>query len=237
MKKIIAIFAFVIFFFFLFVYLEQLKEGEIGLDSSEVIRLINVERTLNNLQPLEKNELLSHAAKEKAKDLLKQQYFAHESPEGVAVGDLVDIAGYDYIFTGENLAKGDFRDETEIVEGWMNSPGHRKNILEPTFTESGMAIKSGIFEGRPVWIGVQIFATPKDICPIPDDSLERRAEEKKRELEEVSDSLDKLDYTNPRYNLLIEENNRLVESINQLVDEYNRQIQNRINCINELGIN
>lgn len=61
---------------------------------------------------------------------------------------------------GENIALGDFTSSQMMVNSWMKSPGHRTNILRNDFTETGIAVGKGVFNGREQWIGVQVFGRP-----------------------------------------------------------------------------
>ena len=92
--------------------------------------------------------------------MFAEQYFAHESPLG---NDMVALAGtynYPYRTIGENLAIGNYLSSQQMVTSWMNSSGHRANILNTSYTEIGVAVVRGTFEGREVWIGVQIYGKP-----------------------------------------------------------------------------
>ena len=136
------------------------------MDASVVIQITNQQRQLNgSLPPLKNNFTLSQSAMIKARDMLDLQYFEHESPFGVAVGDLARRVGYGYISVGENLAMGTFRSEQDLVNAWMNSPGHRANILNKNYTEIGVAVIRGVFEGKPIWMSVQHFGRPLTDCP------------------------------------------------------------------------
>jgi uncharacterized protein YkwD len=92
--------------------------------------------------------------------MFENQYFAHESPTGEKVSDLAKKFGYDFLLIGENLAMGNFSSDEDLVLAWMESPGHRENILNEKYQEIGVAVKKGIFEGKEVWIAVQHFGLP-----------------------------------------------------------------------------
>jgi hypothetical protein len=109
----------------------------------------------------------------KLQDLFANQYFAHESPSGKTIGDLADEYGYGYIAVGENLALGGFTSSKDVVDAWMKSPGHRANILSPSFTEIGIAAGRGMYKGAMEWIVVQEFGLPQSVCPQPDESLKQ----------------------------------------------------------------
>ncbi len=119
----------------------------------------NQNRVANNLPPLKENSLLDAAAQQKANDMVANNYFAHESPTGVTPWHWFDAVGYKYIFAGENLA-ANFVNSEDVVTGWMNSPGHRANILDTRFTEIGMATAQGTYQGFPTTYVVEVFGTP-----------------------------------------------------------------------------
>lgn len=135
------------------------------LSASEVVGLTNHERTSRGLKALTVNEQLQAMAEAKAKDILAQQYFEHVSPDGRSMVNLAKDAGYAYTLIGENLALGNFGNSAALVRGWMNSPGHRANILQTKFTEIGIATVTGTYKGREVWVGVQEFGRPRNACP------------------------------------------------------------------------
>src|SRR5699024_1675202 len=94
----------------------------------EVVDLTNQERKKQGLAPLEIESELSVVSKDKSKDMLNNQYFSHDSPTYGSPFDMMEQYGISYRTAGENIAKGQSSPE-EVVNGWMNSPGHRENIL------------------------------------------------------------------------------------------------------------
>ncbi len=120
----------------------------------------NQDRVLNGLTLLAENPLLNQAAELKARDMLDRQYYAHVGPDGATALDWLDKVGYKYLNVGENLDLTYGGDETEIENAWMNSPEHKANILLPLFTEVGVAIESGTYQGQQVTFAVEEFATP-----------------------------------------------------------------------------
>jgi uncharacterized protein YkwD len=110
--------------------------------------LVNRERTQRGLAPLRENNLLSAASLEHSRDMVEAGYFEHTSVDGRSVGDRLRGIGYSRGFSasaGENIAYGVGRKATpaSIVRAWMNSPGHRADILRPAFTEIGIGIELG----------------------------------------------------------------------------------------------
>jgi hypothetical protein len=89
--------------------------------------------------------------------MIQKQYFAHYSPSGEGATDIAQRAGYHYKHLGENIALGSFQTDEKIVTAWMQSPGHRQNILSDGCSEIGVAARRGRIKGEDVWIAVQIF--------------------------------------------------------------------------------
>lgn len=104
--------------------------------AAQTINLVNNERKKENLASLTEDKALTAIAQTKAEDMAKNNYFAHTSPTYGSVSDMLDHFGYDWSGYGENIAKGYTSAET-VVQGWMESPGHRANILQPRFTNIG----------------------------------------------------------------------------------------------------
>ncbi len=119
----------------------------------------NSSRGSQNLPELKYSEALTRAAQMKADDMAAKGYFAHNSPEGITPWHWFREAGYDFVYAGENLAVN-FYDSEPVHQAWMNSPGHRANILNGNFTEIGIATKEGFYEGRPTIFVVQEFGQP-----------------------------------------------------------------------------
>lgn len=220
------------------------------LSKEGVIFQTNEERLKENKNILTKSEKLTIAAQIKLNDLFTYQYFAHSNESGqMGAEDLAKIVGYEYILIGENLALGNFEDDRDLVEAWMNSPGHRSNILRDGYTEIGVALKEGYFEDEKVWIAVQIFGTPLSNCSKPDKELEDEIEEKSNFLETtqneitylneqlIQEGLTREQYNElaERYNILIERYNNNVLEVELLVDLFNEQIDIFNKCVQELN--
>lgn len=115
---------------------------EIKKNEDEVIRLVNVERTKRGLKPLVKNWQLSRVARIKSEDMRDKNYFSHTSPTYGSPFDMMKKFGFKYFAAGENIAKGQ-RTPKEVMNSWMNSTGHRNNILNPNFNEIGVGFAKG----------------------------------------------------------------------------------------------
>ena len=103
----------------------------------EVVRLINIERASNGLNALEHDWQLSRVARYKSQDMHDKSYFSHTSPTYGSPFQMMKDFGISYKSAGENIAKGQ-RTPKEVVNAWMNSQGHRANILNKSFTKIGV---------------------------------------------------------------------------------------------------
>ena len=219
----------------------------INLTISGVIKITNAERASNgNLSPLKENSKLNFSAEKKLQDMFAKQYFEHNSPSGVGVGDLGQQVGYEYIMIGENLALGNFKDDQALVNAWMASPGHRANILNAKYTEIGVAVGRGTYEGKTVWMAVQHFGLPKSACPSIDEvlhgkidigqseikSVERELSLRKSKIESgvVYEGLTTKDQIT-KYNLLVITYNKLIAEVKEQINKYNEEVRSFNSCI------
>ena len=129
------------------------------ITAQRMIELTNKSREESGFLSLKVNSKLTAAANAKADDMFKFQYFDHNSPNGVTPWYWIKSAGYDYLYAGENLAI-DFVTAEGTHIALMRSITHRDNILKPDYTEIGIAVKKGIFEGNESIIIVQQFGAP-----------------------------------------------------------------------------
>lgn len=125
----------------------QMEPRKLGVERTQVLILclLNDERAKRGVAPLSRNPLLERAALLHSEDMVRRGFFEHDTPDGRTPQDRILATGYVTgrgRATGENLAWGEgFRaSPNEIVQGWMNSPGHKKNILRPQFNEIGIGI-------------------------------------------------------------------------------------------------
>lgn len=216
-----------------------------SITQKEILDSTNSGRSQNgNLLPLTLNAQLNASAMSKLNDMFEMNYFEHTSPRGVVLSDLVNEEKYEYIVIGENLAMGNFSSGSEIVSEWMKSPGHRANILNKQFTEIGIAVKQGVYNGRTVWMAVQHFGAPLSLCEKIDSSLkqsieddEKKLDVKKGELEAKKSEIDSTNTLSPdyndrvdEYNLLAEEYNELLQDLKVKITKYNSQVNKFNNC-------
>ena len=109
---------------------------------AEVVRLVNIERKKAGLSELKHNWELSRVARYKSEDMRDKGYFSHTSPTYGSPFQMMKSFGISYRTAGENIAKGQTT-PAAVVKGWMNSSGHRANILNSSFTEIGVGYASG----------------------------------------------------------------------------------------------
>ncbi|MFI5904768.1 sigma-70 family RNA polymerase sigma factor [Streptomyces cyaneofuscatus] len=117
-------------------------------EGGQVLQIVNTERAKEGCGPVTSNDLLATAAQRHSADMASRDYFSHTSPDGTDPGDRITAAGYRWSTYGENIAKGQ-RTPADVMRSWMDSPGHRANILNCSFKEMGIGkVDSG---GGPVW--------------------------------------------------------------------------------------
>ena len=123
----------------------------------EVVDRTNAERARHGLPPLALDARLAAAAQAHSADMMRRDFFAHESPDGRQVWDRAVAEGYAYRKVAENIAAGQ-RTADEVVRGWMESDGHRANILDRDLTQIGVGRAEGGSYGV-YW--TQVFGTPR----------------------------------------------------------------------------
>ena len=122
----------------------------------QVVTLVNKERAAAGLSALTVNSTLANVAETKAADLRDENYFDHQSPKYGSPFDMMHSFGITYSYAGENIAKGQ-RTPDEVMNGWMNSPGHKANILNANYTQIGVGYVTDS-SGTGYW--VQEFIRP-----------------------------------------------------------------------------
>jgi uncharacterized protein YkwD len=221
------------------------RDTQSALNSTHIRERTNLERASFGLPPLRFNAELEAMALTKAKDMLALQYFAHESPSGIDISGLADRIGYDYLTVGENLALGHFTSSAHVVDGWMNSPGHRANILHTQFTEIGIAAIQGIYEGDLVWFAVQAFGRPQSDCPPPAPLLAQKIDIYTTQLTTLETTLDTLraelnqssldratyEAKAKDYNTIVSLYNDIVALAKNAVEAYNHSVSAFNQCV------
>jgi uncharacterized protein YkwD len=123
---------------------------------SVITDLTNTVRIHHGLLPLHEDVQLIKAASLKGNDMATRQYFSHFAPDGTTPWHWFSVAGYKFLYAGENLAIN-FHSSEDVEKAWMSSPKHRDNILNPKYEDIGIAIVKGTSENTPVLFIVQLF--------------------------------------------------------------------------------
>ncbi|WP_371925880.1 CAP domain-containing protein [Halobacillus sp. A5] len=118
----------------------------------QVVELTNEAREEQGLEPLELNEEVSEVAQEKSEDMAENDYFSHTSPTYGSPFDMLQEFDVDYNTAAENIAAGQ-RTPEEVVDGWLNSSGHRKNIMNENMTEIGIGYEENGHHWTQMFIG------------------------------------------------------------------------------------
>ncbi|CAD5989320.1 hypothetical protein PCC9214_05539 [Planktothrix tepida] len=105
--------------------------------TQQVLELTNNFRSQNGLQPLTLNTQLNSAAQEHSEDMALEDFFSHTGLDGSTPSTRAQEQGYPSSFVGENIGAG-YQTPEEVVQGWIDSPGHRANLLNPDYTEIGI---------------------------------------------------------------------------------------------------
>ena len=105
----------------------------------QVIRLVNRERAKHGLQKLTGRRSLCNVARLKSRDMIAKNYFSHQSPTYGSPFNMMENYGIKFSAAGENIAKGQ-KTAAAVVAAWMNSPGHRANILSKTYNSIGVGV-------------------------------------------------------------------------------------------------
>ncbi|NNJ63764.1 MAG: CAP domain-containing protein [Dactylosporangium sp.] len=124
---------------------------------AEVITLVNAERRTAGCSALAADVALAQAARDHSTDMATRDYFSHETLEGVSFSARITAAGYTWSAAAENIAMGQ-KEATTVMSSWMNSSGHRANIVNCTYTEIGVGVAANA-AGRLYW--TQDFAKPR----------------------------------------------------------------------------
>ena len=112
----------------------------VAIQVLRLLELTNIERLEVGVAPLVLDERLNQSALIKSSEMFELVYFSHTSPSGIKSGDLINSNGLSCQYWGENLARFVLSSE-ETVAGWVNSPGHYRNLIEPRLTIVGFGVK------------------------------------------------------------------------------------------------
>ena len=199
-----------------------------ALTVAGVIAETNDQRAANgDLLPLTENATLDDIATLRLDDMFTQQYFAHVGPQEESAISVASSVGYAHLALGENLALGNYAGDAGVVTAWMNSPGHRANILGTQYTQIGVVVREGMFEGQETWLAVQIFGRPASDCTAPDANMENSINLSEQQISstsvELTDDKAIIDAMSPQsgpaYNAQVEDYNNLAAQYNTLAAE------------------
>jgi hypothetical protein len=219
---------------------------EVLITATDIIEATNKERVAIGLPPLSTNTNLNESADLKVLDMIDRQYFEHQSPTGEGVSDLGKKTGYDYVIMGENLALGEFIDANDVVKAWMNSEGHKANILNTKYQDIGVSVKKDLYEGKEVWFAVQHFGTSRVVCPPINEELKKEIDNLNNDLRQEERVIGELKKTleapgaqnDPAYqnnikifNNNVDEYNKKLALSRQKIDSYNIEVRNFNKCI------
>jgi len=147
---------------FLFSYGYKHERNVLGISYSitpdELLVMTNEKRQETGLSPLTMDSSLAEAASRKADDMFSKNYWAHIAPDGTTPWYFIRSSGYEYVYAGENLARG-YTTSTDVINAWMASPSHRENILSPNYKEIGFSIKDGTLTGDDTVLVVEEFGS------------------------------------------------------------------------------
>lgn len=145
---------------FIFSFTTQHNQSVLGISYSvnpdELLILTNQKRQELGLSALTMNSELADAARRKASDMFTKNYWAHIAPDGTTPWYFIKSAGYEYVYAGENLARG-YNSSTEVVNAWLASPSHRENMLSPNYNDIGFAIQEGNLTGDDTVLVVEVL--------------------------------------------------------------------------------
>ena len=215
------------------------------LTRAGTVNFTNQARRQNgNLAALSENQKLDQDAQSKLRDMFARQYFEHISPDGKGPSDQAKAIGYEYVIIGENLALGNFKDDQALVTAWMNSPGHRANILNVKYQDIGVAVGKGIFQGQSTWLAVQEFGKPLSSCPAIDANLKNQIDGLNSDVDALTSQLqalksqidvipepqsqaevDSFNQKVAQYNSLVKIFNNKVDLLKQATSDYNAQVR------------
>lgn len=131
--------------------------------SGDIIALTNEERITERVGTLTENAKLTAAAQAKADDMAAKGYFSHVGPDGKEPWTWISEAQYDYKYAGENLAVR-FVDSSDVVKAWIASPSHRANLVKGVYTDIGIGVANGTYQGQPAIFVVQYFGKPVSVA-------------------------------------------------------------------------
>lgn len=158
MKKILTKIITIIFFLGIVLPIFCNTANASSITETNIFNLTNAQRVKYGMGNLAWNYRLANAARAKGQDMINKDYFSHNTPTGATPWTFILNAGYNYIYAGENLAMN-YSVAEDVINAWMNSGGHRANILGANYKELGIGVVTGEFQGYTTTMVVQMFGT------------------------------------------------------------------------------
>jgi hypothetical protein len=137
-----------------------------NITADQVVEQVNTSRAAVGLTPVKVDPMLTAAALAKAAYMLEKQFWAHTAPDGTEPWSFIRTAGYRYQVAGENLAR-DFDTTPAMHHAWLASKTHRENIMNPRYTDIGVAVVDGKLFGSETTLVVQMFGRPAATAAMP----------------------------------------------------------------------
>lgn len=138
-----------------------------NITTEELLLLTNEKRQAIGLSSLRLNDDLSEAAKLKANYMFSKNYWAHNAPDGTTPWVFIKKVDYDYIYAGENLARG-FTTSQDVVNAWMASQSHKENMLSENYKDIGFAVMEGKLLGENTTLVVEMFGSKDTTAASPE---------------------------------------------------------------------
>ena len=145
--------------------LGALSASATEITPQSIIAQMNGYRAAEGLGPLRIDSRLLKAAEDRMRDMEEQEYWAHVGPDGLPPFRWIKPRGYTFMHAGENLAAG-FETAEVLVDSWMESRGHRANILSPLYSDCGIAVIEGSTTGRAAGKSVVVLFARPMVMPV-----------------------------------------------------------------------
>ncbi|PKN02586.1 hypothetical protein CVU76_00915 [Candidatus Dojkabacteria bacterium HGW-Dojkabacteria-1] len=200
---------------------------------SNIIGLTNQQRAAAGLNTLNVDSRLTAAAQAKANNMFSEQYWDHFGPNGETPWMFISQAGYQYVYAGENLAKG-FRTAEGVHEAWMASPTHRDNIMSGNYKDIGVAVVEGELLGKQTTLVVQMFGNLTSQTFKADAPVKSETTKPKATIVE-SGQIKSISITSPKVGDLIKDANVNIKGITKnITGNYSVEILNNGEYVGEV---